>query len=729
MPNKRESSQPLPPPLVTVVVPCFNYGAKIARALESVQRQSLSNFECFIVDDGSTDNSREVIEALIASDRRFHYIYQANQGVAVARNTGVFAGSAPYICCLDADDAIDKRFLETCVRALNQDSSLGIAYTGLYYYIPDTVPEERARKLSKFREGLSPWPGQWNYDRQIKDINQIPTCNVSRRDMWERLGGQRQRYAPRGAGEEDAEMWLRAGALGFKAAKVTDAGFFLYSWGSGQVSGSSTHAMTDYRSWHPWTKDEQHPFASYATPKSISHPVRQHDEPVISVVVPVGPGHHEEIVNVMDSLEAQTFRQWEVIVVWDSLPDKQFISWYERAFPFARNVYAGERRGAGWARNRGAEIARAPLLLFLDADDWLYQQCLSRMLAEWEKERAIIYTDYVGKTKIDKETFQKYGKRAHYYDDKTGIAVVGYQSSEYDCERAQSQPKVSADGYLYVWSLITALTPKEWHKEVGGFDESMKSWEDWDYWVRMARAGKCFVHLQEELVVYRFYTGTRREAGLQGWQDLIQYLQRKYEESDIMPCSKCSEKKKPPIMASRAVPSAPQTERKETALDDKNYILCEYTHPNRGDHRVFGGATRQDYGYRGGGAKFYVHITDVRAQPHLFKQIQSPVVRQEEQETKHPAPPKPIDEEAQPAKKTPISKVPHLPKEVDLDEPFSFERLPGVTSAISMALQSAGLHTLQDLKGFGVDNLVKIKGIGVGRARVIMQYIESIENG
>jgi hypothetical protein len=118
--------------------------------------------------------------------------------------------------------------------------------------------------------------------------------------MWERLGGYRQRYAPRGAGAEDAEYWLRAGAYGFKAAlvephasilseyhKVTKdlkrppkddemgraydvkweavkASLFNYSWMSGQVTGDSEYREVDWTRWHPWTRDGQHPFASYA---------------------------------------------------------------------------------------------------------------------------------------------------------------------------------------------------------------------------------------------------------------------------------------------------------------------------------------------------------------------------------------------------------------------------------------------------------------------------------
>src|SRR3990170_149772 len=124
-------------PLVTVVIPVYNYAGKVERAIRSVMAQTLNNLECFVVDDGSTDDTKAVVQGVIANDARFRYIHQDNAGVAIARNKGVFSGSAPYICCLDADDAIAPEFLEACVNVLEADPSLGVAYTGLWYIKPD----------------------------------------------------------------------------------------------------------------------------------------------------------------------------------------------------------------------------------------------------------------------------------------------------------------------------------------------------------------------------------------------------------------------------------------------------------------------------------------------------------------------------------------------------------------------------------------------------------------
>ena len=141
-----------------------------------------------------------------------------------------------------------------------------------------------------------------------------------RKKMWERLGGYRSRYCPHGAGSEDAEFWLRAGLYGFPAKKVTDAPLFRYSYKSGRVSGDKNYREIDWHSLHPSTKDKQHPIMCVATPanKKLSHPVRQYDEPLVSVVIPVGNGHKQHVFNALDSLESQTMRKWEAIIVDDT---------------------------------------------------------------------------------------------------------------------------------------------------------------------------------------------------------------------------------------------------------------------------------------------------------------------------------------------------------------------------------------------------------------------------
>src|SRR5689334_18886634 len=87
-------------PTVSVVITCFNQGRFLADAIRSVQRQTYRNIEILVVDDGSTDNTRDV--ALSFADAR--YVYQPNAGLSAARNKGIKKSRGAFLVFLDADD-------------------------------------------------------------------------------------------------------------------------------------------------------------------------------------------------------------------------------------------------------------------------------------------------------------------------------------------------------------------------------------------------------------------------------------------------------------------------------------------------------------------------------------------------------------------------------------------------------------------------------------------------
>ncbi len=718
------------PPLVGVVIPSYNYADKVGRAIESALNQTVPVDRIIVVDDGSTDNTPSTVADIIRknSQRHIQYIRQDNSGVAVARNKGIEHCNTKYIICLDADDAIEPQFVEACLKDLENEPALGIAYTGIMAVKPNG------------ESGISPWPGPFDYSAQLKRHNQVPTCCMFRRVIWERLGGYRQRYAPNGAGAEDAEFWLRAGSIGFNAKKVTDAGLFVYSWQSGRVSGNPEYKEVDWLSWHPWTQDNRHPFASVARPARFSHAVRQYDQPTVSVIIPIGPKHKQEVINALDSLEAQFYRKWEVILVEDALvPDFEWRINISNAFPFVRFAEI-KHLGAGAARNAGAAMARSPFLLFLDADDWLYPEAIQRMLDRWDTSNAIIYSDYVSKSYLELEYARSLGEKLLFYDEKDGNAVINSKASDYDCSRAVAQPDPND---TYIWNLITSLVPKAWHDEIGGFDETMSSWEDWDYWIRMARAGKCFDRIDAPLVVYRFYTGTRREIGQKDYKNLIEYLLRKYKKDVPMPCH-CNDGNS----TNQAVLSelANRTQRANMALsskgngktmnNDEDFVLCLYDHPNLGSHQVTGAATRTNYGYRGGGERFLVHQADISAQPNIFR----PIVVEASVPVRAPTPPPPPAPPA-PVKQAvvqygDVTAVLETEDDVDIEESlevetadveeFSLDTVPGITPEIAGKLQARGVQSLQDLVNMGNTSLMQIKGIGPSRADAIITYARKV---
>jgi glycosyltransferase involved in cell wall biosynthesis len=109
-------------PRVSVVIPSFNCGSCLADAIGSVLAQTRQDFEIIIVDDGSTDDTRAVVDSYRA-DPRIRYLHQDNRGLPGARNAGLLASAAPYVLFLDADDALDPGAVAALETALDHSGA------------------------------------------------------------------------------------------------------------------------------------------------------------------------------------------------------------------------------------------------------------------------------------------------------------------------------------------------------------------------------------------------------------------------------------------------------------------------------------------------------------------------------------------------------------------------------------------------------------------------------
>jgi len=128
-------------PEVSVIIPTFDCGAYIGEAIESVLKQTYQDFEIIIVDDGSTDNTRELVSSF--HDERLQYRYQENRGASDARNTGIKASRGKYISFLDADDVWLPLKLELQVKALESSPRIGLVYSDMYYFgLNKTLPQK-----------------------------------------------------------------------------------------------------------------------------------------------------------------------------------------------------------------------------------------------------------------------------------------------------------------------------------------------------------------------------------------------------------------------------------------------------------------------------------------------------------------------------------------------------------------------------------------------------------
>lgn len=105
---------------ISVIIPVYNTSQRLKSMLECVMNQTMHDIEIILVDDGSTDASGKICDDYACWDSRFKVIHQSNQGVSVARNTGLNIAQGKYICFLDSDDDIDLCMLEKLHNAAIQ---------------------------------------------------------------------------------------------------------------------------------------------------------------------------------------------------------------------------------------------------------------------------------------------------------------------------------------------------------------------------------------------------------------------------------------------------------------------------------------------------------------------------------------------------------------------------------------------------------------------------------
>jgi GT2 family glycosyltransferase len=203
-------------PKVSIVITCYNLGAYLHEALESIARcGGPERYEVIVVDDGSTDPAtRAVIAAL---DReRYTVLEQSNMGLAKARNNGIALGRAPYVLSLDADNRIHPAFLDRSIALLDAEPGVGIVY-GDATYIDG-------------RTGL--WKvGDYSFTRLLQG-NYIDACACFRRSVWEALGGYDEHMPV--MGWEDWDLWLRCSAKGVQFRYVPEV-FFDYRVRAGSM--------------------------------------------------------------------------------------------------------------------------------------------------------------------------------------------------------------------------------------------------------------------------------------------------------------------------------------------------------------------------------------------------------------------------------------------------------------------------------------------------------------
>uniref|UniRef100_UPI0040481146 glycosyltransferase family 2 protein n=1 Tax=Mariniflexile sp. TaxID=1979402 RepID=UPI0040481146 len=175
--------------LVSIIVPCYNQAQYLDEALESVLSQTYENWECIIVDDGSPDNTNEIVQKWVEKEARFIYLKKENGGLSSARNAGISKANGEFILPLDADDKIGADYVTLAIEAFELDTSLKVVYC-----------QAKMFGIEESIVGLKPFS---LYDLSKK--NMIFCSALYRKKEWEIVKGYDDRMI---YGLEDWEFWI-----------------------------------------------------------------------------------------------------------------------------------------------------------------------------------------------------------------------------------------------------------------------------------------------------------------------------------------------------------------------------------------------------------------------------------------------------------------------------------------------------------------------------------------
>lgn len=555
-------------PRTSVVITAYGLERYLPAALDSVLAQDDQSFEVVVVDDASPDASGAIADRYAAADPRVTVIHNAaNVYLAEARNIGIDAARGRYILPLDADDQLGPKAISTLADALDADRTLDVAYgrvlftdedgaTPTNYGVPGRAP------------GHSNWPFPWDGEKQLQGFNLLPYASAFRRRSWEAVGGYRRRLRT----AEDADFWTRLASWGHNFRLVTEADTLIYRNRPESMSNSNRAREHDYSRWYPWSRQGDLAPAGSSGPENVSLCT-----PHVSVVIPVGPGHGQHVQAAVDSVSAQSYKFWEVIVVNDSGEKLRLPSWVQ--------VVESDKRDPGGSRNLGIAQAKGEFYLALDADDYLQPNCLQWLISGWielnrdekvDERHATVYSDF--------------------FEDPNDEGVWNVWELP-DWRAHEVTQRVS--------HTVTALTPVEVWKAVGGYAEGM-GWEDWDFQFRCVTAGFCAHRVAAPLFTYRKHTGHRRNYTRDDFEARKSEILAKWGEvysgrQPVMACG-CSQRTITPSG------SAPLTLGKSQYPDA---VLVTYTGKKSGSVRFKGAATGAFYDFARGDPPKWVRGHDV----------------------------------------------------------------------------------------------------------------------
>jgi glycosyltransferase involved in cell wall biosynthesis len=450
------------PPRVSVVTACFNHGRYIREMLDSVFAQTYQNFEVIIVNDGSNDETYEILKRIRhKSVRIFH---TAKHGPAHARNLAITHARGEYIINLDADDKIAPEFLQKCVEVMDANPITGIVYSDVVLFGAKNGPFEI-------------------HDFSIENMlraNCIVANACFRKTDWEKTEGYPVFMQ---CGYEDFVFWLSILKLGREVKKINEPLVCYRTYENTNQSRSGRQkqcarnmdqviiqAFRMHRAFYKTIPAVYDEFVEREKAYALAtgeHPLINH-QPVFSIITPTHK-RPELLKRNIESVRRQSFTNWEQLVIDDANQPETLRLVESFNDPRLKYIAHPEPKGAAGAYNTGLKNAMGKFINFLDDDDEYLPGILEKI------GQAFVASDpkpgfvWTGITRVK--------------DTAGGEEVIRTQVWPQDFDNHEQGLMVStAIGNGFGLSI-----KRECLKKTGFYDESFVVGEDTDFMMRLSQ--------------------------------------------------------------------------------------------------------------------------------------------------------------------------------------------------------------------------------------------------
>ena len=499
--------------LISIIVPIYNVEEYLRECLDSIQKQTYTNFECIMINDGSTDNSKQIAEEYLV-DSRFTLINQSNKGLSGARNTGIshIREESTFVAFVDSDDYIYPDFLETLIEHIEDDVDIiegmiecfhaEIKVDNVCHNFEKQILITKDEKLRKFalnelRVSVFPklfrkslltedfFPKGWIFE----DLAVVPEL-VSHSGKWIKLPkviyGYRIRpnsITTKKFSEEKLDVFKIFGKYDLFFKDESDVTKLLVEKIKYlHLNYHDIEFVPENNQYKQLYKEEKQ--------KLLSKIADYESKTLISIIVPIY-NVENYLRQCLDSIMNQTYQNFECLLINDGSPDNSADICREYVSKDSRfRYFEKENGGVSSARNLGIEHSKGEYITFIDSDDWVesdYLEVLYRALLEEQADIAI-------------STYKQFNM------DDNCYYLHSYQRG-YDRKVFTNAELIDALYSLYVYDntynfVSCKLVSREILKYIR-FNLSTSYGEDMEFWNKVFLISKKIVYVNKDTYIYR----------------------------------------------------------------------------------------------------------------------------------------------------------------------------------------------------------------------------------